>query len=295
MKKLYALAAAALAVLGMNAQNLYFVGAGDGLAWEPGTPLEVALTNNAYTVTIDNLTSFKMSTVKGSWDEFNAAGLGAEGIWDKANLGKPLALEHREDNQDVPWKGKYTIVVTGDLSTITITTTTPEPAEGDYTKVYMRGGMNNWGNDGMCNETWQFTTTDGIVYWFDCKGETMIPTGTEFKVADADWGAINYTAGDTVYPTGAPVIWLYNNSANSLMGMDYEGTIMLNLLNGPRKEAECTVFPTIVEHPGSSVAEIAVEEAAPEYFNLQGVRVAQPEAGLYIVRRGAKVEKIMVK
>ena len=32
-----------------------------------------------------------------------------------------------------------------------------------------------------------------------------------------------------------------------------------------------------------------------EYYNLQGVRVANPESGIYIRRCGDKVEKIIVK
>lgn len=36
-------------------------------------------------------------------------------------------------------------------------------------------------------------------------------------------------------------------------------------------------------------------EAAVEYFNLQGVRVANPESGLYIRRQGNKVEKVVIR
>ncbi|MDE6333676.1 MAG: hypothetical protein K2L77_03410, partial [Muribaculaceae bacterium] len=35
--------------------------------------------------------------------------------------------------------------------------------------------------------------------------------------------------------------------------------------------------------------------APVEYFNLQGVRVANPENGLYIRRQGNKAEKVLVK
>ena len=41
--------------------------------------------------------------------------------------------------------------------------------------------------------------------------------------------------------------------------------------------------------------EAADENAPVEYFNLQGVRVSQPAAGLYIVRQGNKVSKVLVK
>lgn len=44
-----------------------------------------------------------------------------------------------------------------------------------------------------------------------------------------------------------------------------------------------------------SVDGIAAEDAAPEYFNLQGVRVAEPQNGIYIVRRGSKVTKEVVR
>lgn len=39
----------------------------------------------------------------------------------------------------------------------------------------------------------------------------------------------------------------------------------------------------------------AEAEGAVEYFNLQGVRVENPESGLYIRRQGNKVTKIFVK
>ncbi len=35
--------------------------------------------------------------------------------------------------------------------------------------------------------------------------------------------------------------------------------------------------------------------AAVEYFNLNGIRVANPENGLYIRRAGSKVEKVFIR
>ena len=46
----------------------------------------------------------------------------------------------------------------------------------------------------------------------------------------------------------------------------------------------------------SGIADITVDENAPvEFFNLQGVRVANPENGLYIRRQGNKATKVFVK
>ncbi|MDE6377144.1 MAG: hypothetical protein K2K72_00190, partial [Duncaniella sp.] len=45
----------------------------------------------------------------------------------------------------------------------------------------------------------------------------------------------------------------------------------------------------------NGLEEVIVDENAPvEYYNLQGVRVANPENGLYIRRQGNKVEKVIL-
>lgn len=47
---------------------------------------------------------------------------------------------------------------------------------------------------------------------------------------------------------------------------------------------------------GSGVNAVAADVNAPvEYFNLQGIRVANPENGLYISRQGADVKKVVIK
>lgn len=60
-----------------------------------------------------------------------------------------------------------------------------------------------------------------------------------------------------------------------------------------------TVCPDYTPQPyqgGAGVSEVIVDENAPvEYFNLQGMRVANPENGLYIVRQGSKTTKVFVK
>lgn len=47
--------------------------------------------------------------------------------------------------------------------------------------------------------------------------------------------------------------------------------------------------------PAGVESVIADENAPVEYFNLQGVRVENPENGLYIRRQGSKVEKVMIR
>jgi hypothetical protein len=45
----------------------------------------------------------------------------------------------------------------------------------------------------------------------------------------------------------------------------------------------------------TSVSDINVENGAVEYFNLQGVRVVNPENGIYVRRQGNKVSKVVIR
>ncbi len=50
------------------------------------------------------------------------------------------------------------------------------------------------------------------------------------------------------------------------------------------------------ENAGAGVSDLVVEdENAPvEYYNLQGIRVANPENGIFVRRQGNKVEKVVL-
>lgn len=73
----------------------------------------------------------------------------------------------------------------------------------------------------------------------------------------------------------------------------YDVTGIVSSYNG-----NLQLLPTeYVASPTSGIEAIASDEAAApaEYFNLQGQRVAEPKAGLYILRQGSKVSKVVVK
>ena len=61
---------------------------------------------------------------------------------------------------------------------------------------------------------------------------------------------------------------------------------------------ESITFNIIFDYVAENNAVDGVEtdnNATPEYFNMQGVRVANPDKGIYIVRRGNKITKEIVK
>lgn len=301
MKKIYALAAATLAAVSMNAQ-LYVCGNGEGLGWDPTNPFEVELTGDVYKFTINNLVEFKMSSAMGNaegaddtekWAPFNENCYYANVTEDL--VGQPVELEiNGETNFSAPWKGDWTIEVAQDYSTVILTTTTPKPDPDAAPAVFIRGGMNNWGNDeGFAeSDTWKFNAVknadDVWEFSFVAKGATMIQQGVEFKIADADWGAYNYGGGDvTAFDDEMP--WNHNGS-NTKVFADFEGTIKFTAPEEPKGE----IFVTFSTEISDGIVGVEIDENAPvEYFNLQGIRVANPENGLFIARQGEKIVKIV--
>jgi len=278
MKKFYAFAAAAVAAVSMNAQ-LYVCGNGTNMGWAPEAPLTVELTDGAYKFVAEGASEFKISAAMGDWDAFNGAAKTCTVA--KEDMGKAIDLTDGDANITLPWSGDWNVTVAGDLSTITLTTDTPEPT-GPAT-FYVRGAVNNWLNDGM-DEAWQFKHVDGDLYEIECSLEG----GKEFKIADGNWGAISFSFGTEIAATdmNEELVWFKTND-NTTLAEDFSGVIKAEYTNGGEE-----MYVTFV--PGAGVSDVAVDANAPaEYFNLQGVRVANPENGLFIVRQGGKVTKVV--
>ncbi len=311
MKKIYMIAAAALVAAAANAQNgapLYITGAGTGFAngsWNAETPDQFRFENNEYVYDGTDLSQFKISTAAGSWDVFNPAALEANvtenDVWtaltpaaDPANAGNISTPYVAQD----PKKG--TIYVKADLSEIKVNMISPK--EEGFIKVFLRGEMNNWGDD-LKNEAgevvttgaelraaWEFTTTDGITYTFSCKEGQEILAGQGFKIADANWDIVNYGCPEEI-EMEVPYVCNYNDQANMMLAEDWNGSVTL-VINEPKGPAEVTFS----SEPVGAVEGIEVDNnAAAVYYNLQGVRVANPENGLFIVVKGGKATKAIVK
>ncbi len=302
MKKFYTLALAAIAALSVNAQSLYMVGDGEGLGWDPENPLEAALADGSYTFEVKELAKFKISTEKGGWDDaFNPNGVNI--MLTKDNLGQEIDVT-KGASADIatPWVGDYKIVINADLTKAVVTTTTPAP-EGP-TVIYFRGDMNNWGNDdaeqGIVGAEelakWQFTfvSTDeqGDHYTFTCKDGQMIEAGQSFKIADAKWAKVNYSAGTEIALDDVS-LWKAGIQENTTLAEDWNGTCTIIVPADPTLDAP-VMFTN--ENSGDGVESIEADNnAAPVYYNLQGVRVANAENGLFIVKKGNKVSKVFVK
>lgn len=98
--------------------------------------------------------------------------------------------------------------------------------------------------------------------------------------------------------------YAWKNSVISLTGAKIDAATKLTIRNNNEEWAKKTAHRFFIDNikvysaaaQGSAVAEVEVAEDAPvEYYNLQGVRVANPENGLFIVKQGNKVSKKIFK
>ena len=140
MNKILSLMACALVGFSASAEvtSLYVAGPStttvNGVAlgdWDIVNTVEVTVNRGKFTLNCENMDLIAISDKKlsvVSWGDWMT------GLWAPAasitenDLGKPVALAGPGNaNFQVPWNGDWKIEIAQDLSTVTVTTTTPKP------------------------------------------------------------------------------------------------------------------------------------------------------------------------
>lgn len=211
MKKLLLSLAAATIAFAANATTLYCVGSGtvNGKSL-PGSPdgncVAVESNDNVVTFTASNIGWLKISDTNATdWATFNKNGFTIEGKGDYAlkasELGQPFKLWYSDgksegtNNINPPSNGEYTYKLTvGEKgtsnSTLVVTGKSDTPIIYD---IYLRGSFDsNW----AALPEYKFTPdANGVVYTLN---NVTLPKGTKFKIADANWGSINFGLNQSV-------------------------------------------------------------------------------------------------
>lgn len=244
--------------------NYYAVGGFQD--WNVEEPAEFTYADGVYTLVAEGASTMKISTMAGNWEDFNSATIGPDGEVQNGVI--PFAV--KPDYEFVlDYQANWTVTIDQANKTIKFTTTDPKPVA----EVYLRGSMNNW----EATDEWKFSTTDGNLYTLD---NVSIEAGVEFKIADAGWGSINYGTNDAIAPN-TPATLVYNGSNCKLTESVENANVEFNLSD-----------KTLTFTTGSGINAIDSDNASAVYYNLQGVRVANPtEGNIYIVKKGAKVSK----
>lgn len=213
MKKLTLLLATAFVGFTASAQ-LYVTGGevtGAPAAWNPANPLAVTLEDGSYTFKAKG--GFKISTAKGTWDEFNAGCYTTDGAWQKS--GATATVNLKKGNVDIAApkaETEITYVVAEDLSKITGTLPNGETFGEEVAPDFyvIGGGFGSWE---LKNESLKMTRS-GNVYTYT--SESGI--NGAWKINDGTW-AVSYGQGEA----GMPVVGtLYNVAFN---GGDMTSTI----------------------------------------------------------------------
>lgn len=291
--RIFAMAAVvSAAVATASAQDpVYITGNVPGLTatWNPEEPSTLTYADGVYTYDMTGAKqgqAFKLSTAKGDWTVFNAAAFGMAD--DNSNYTLPLntAVTWKEDkcgNMVVPATGDFKLVVNMDAKTLEL------QGEGTYTdvfEIYVLGDASEW----KANDAYKFNFVEK-----NASGENVyeltLPNGLlgEFKVATADWNAVNYGVYDKSMEVGQTTELRYNaNNISSAITESIKLTFYHNLDTNQSSWLKVDRYSGI----GDIDAEVA---ATPVFYNLQGVRVDRSANGVYIKVAGDKVSKVFVK
>ncbi len=282
-------------------KDIYFYGDLNGAnAWKAH-----ALTNGSYTFTVTSGAFFSFSDGEPATDWSN--------VWRPENASKNVAIT--EDGtykaggiNDFVWtitaRGTYTVTPDATAKTFTITGFSADPTYPET--VYIFGYINGYDFDDTDKAVAQTSVADGVYTWENVTiGDATAGTGeaagyfnfgTVKGNTSKDWNTVNsgdrYGAltKDAPLAKGTPAdvkLYAVNVSASATESWkvtpgDYN--VVLNL-----KDMKVSLLKAI-----SGIESIeAAEEAAPVYYNLQGVRVMNPENGMFIEVRGNKAVKVI--
>lgn len=141
---------------------------------------------------------------------------------------------------------------------------------------------------------------EGMIDW----GKATCTNFTAFNVAGKYYAVVNQADGDArthswevfdlqtatslarwTMPSGEAVNYMVGFASS----VNEDGTVNIFQFNPGIRLAKYTF--TV---PTGNVNEIEADKNAPvEYYNLQGVKVANPEGGIFIKKQGAKAEKVL--
>ena len=291
--RIFAMAAVvSAAVATASAQDpVYITGNVPGLTatWNPEEPSTLTYADGVYTYDMTGAKqgqTFKLSTAKGDWTTFNASAFGMADDNTKYTLPLNNAVTWTAGkcgNMEVPATGDFKLVVNMEAKTLEL------QGEGTYTDVfdiYVLGEATGW----AAKDAYKFNFVEK-----NASGENIyeltLPEGLlgEFKIATADWSAVNYGVYDKSVEVGQTTELRYNaNNISSAITESIKLTFYHNLDSNQSSWLKVDRY--------SGINDIDTDAAvAPVFYNLQGVRVDSPAHGVYIKVAGDKVSKVCVK
>lgn len=291
LRKMMAVVMTAVAAFSVSAQNLYIFGSFNG--WDPANSIEMWNDNGIYTIEeIEFGTggNFGLATIQSSdWDAVNANRYGFEEDNAKATEGKAMSIVKGAGAIQVPAAGIYNIYVNLSAMTVTIKKA-GEVVVSVPTTLYAFGNLSvgSWAPEKSIELTKEGNTFTGKV--------TLVDSGDGYayfalsSVQSADWNIVN---ANRLAPVAGEVAFNVEDKVEFGKG---EAAFKTSALGEYFINVDYDAMTVQVSSQSVGVESIEADEnVAPVYYNLQGVEVANPQNGLYIVKQGNKVSKQLVK
>ena len=289
LRKVMAALMAAVVALGVSAQNLYIFGSFNG--WDPANSIEMWQENGVYImedIEFGAGGNFGLATIQSSdWDAVNANRYGFEEDNAKAVEGQAMKIVKGAGAIQVPAAGIYNIYV--NLSAMTVTL----KKSGDVVinvpnQLYAVGNLSAGSWDPA---TAVELTKEGNIFYGEVTFTGAGDGYSYFAVSGGkgDWTSVNAArfapvAGEVAFNLDEKVEFDRGEAAFKVVA---EGTYFINV--------DFDSMTVWVSSEAAGVEAIEVETATPVYYNLQGVEVANPQNGLFIVKQGNKVSKQIIK
>ncbi len=271
---------------------LYIVGDND--VFDAAAPAQFTYdaAKNVYTYNVTKCSwGFKISSAKGNWDKFNAAGYHPAAALE-ANVAVELLPGAPANGANITTTvaAPYVVEVSGDLKTITIVSDGKIDVPATCC-VIGELAAGKWTPTVVAPLTLQ---PDGYTYygavdmaggWFSLC-EKASATADDWTGVGTRWGAMS--DGAEVKNQEAIAFINGENAFNIVSFADYPKTLYFTV-NFKEKTVTVSDKETGVESIDAD------NNVNAEYYNLQGIRVNEPVKGqLYIVRQGNKVSKVIL-
>lgn len=281
MKKIFtSMAVAVAAFFGINADaqspELYLRGSMPGWNTENCTDTYKFTTSDGenYSLSLDKLEGeFKIATI--DWAQYNY------GSVKNIELGTEYTMVNDGNSGNMSLKESSATDVTIDIniasSTIKIS---GNSGVFEYPDLWVVGLFNGW-DDGFTDE-YKMNRNDNV-YTLSL---ATLPAGI-FKIAAAGY-APNFGA-DAAAPDliAGELFTCADNGVDINNVADINNALITFTFN---REEACTLLITTDE----GVAGVEIEEGDAEYYSIDGVRVANPEKGLYIKKSNGKISKVVL-
>lgn len=258
--------------------------------WQPGTAVDFEGEGDELSCTIDNLISgFKVIANRG-WDN-------ALGYNDPIEPNKTYTI--------------YTVAVGGNISfaepvqSVANAVVKFNPSDYSLTVVaeeanIISGNPTLYLTGSFAGEEWPAPGTEGSIQGVEEEGVYTFSVdlgesgSVSFKVATAGWG-VEYAAAEDGVVVGYEAVSVVKGGGEDLTTeLTGEQTLIFDLNNLKMWFAENDGDDDDNDNP-SAVSSIESSLDAPVYYNLQGVKVNNPQGGIYIIKKGDKTYKTVIK